>query len=82
MFNDFHRAGRQDVGARSEDLRKLGPQKAQTLAHSDAALQQEGADLIDNASALADRSTEGIPPSRSPGFRISQAPADWVHAIS
>ena len=41
--------------SRSEDLRKLGPQKAQTLPHGNAALQQEGTNLIDDASALADQ---------------------------
>jgi hypothetical protein len=42
-----HHARRQDVGARSEDLRKPSSQEAQPLAHGNAALQQKGPDLID-----------------------------------
>ena len=36
--------------------RQLGPQEMQPLPHRDAALQQECADLIDDAGALADQS--------------------------
>ena len=49
-LDHVHHARRQDVGARSEDLRKPGSQEAQPLAHGNAALQQKGADLIDYAS--------------------------------
>jgi len=34
--------------------RQLGPQKVQPLPHRDAAFQQKGADLIDDAGALPD----------------------------
>ena len=39
-----------------QDGGQLGAQELQALPHRDAALQQEGADLIDDASALTDQS--------------------------
>ena len=55
VLDHVHHARRQHVGARSEDLRKAGSQEAQPLAHRNAALQQKGTDLIDDASAPADQ---------------------------
>jgi hypothetical protein len=40
---------------RGEDAWQLGAQESQTLPHRNAALQKEGADLIDDAGALADQ---------------------------
>jgi hypothetical protein len=51
----MHHARREDIGARGEDLRELGPQETQALADCNAALQQEGADLVDDARALTDQ---------------------------
>jgi hypothetical protein len=48
--------GERTFDARRQDARQLGPQETQSLPHRDAALQQEGADLIDDAGALADSS--------------------------
>ena len=55
ILNHPHHAGRQNVGARGEDARQLGPQEAQPLPHGNAALQQKGTDLVDDAGALADQ---------------------------
>src|SRR6266567_1897698 len=49
-----HHARREDIGARTEDLGELSPQETQALADCNAALQEEGADLVDDAGALAD----------------------------
>jgi hypothetical protein len=49
-------AGREHVGARPQDARQLGPQEMQPLPHRNAAIQQEGADLIDDGGALANQS--------------------------
>jgi hypothetical protein len=43
------------VGRRGENTWQLCSQEALPLPHCDAALQQEGADLIDDAGALADQ---------------------------
>jgi hypothetical protein len=46
---------RQSLASSSiEDLRELGPQETQALADCNAALQEEGADLVDDAGTLAD----------------------------
>src|ERR1700730_10983498 len=45
-------AGRERIGSRRKDARQLGPQETQPLPHRYSALQHEGADLIDDASAL------------------------------
>jgi hypothetical protein len=55
LFDDPDHARRQNIGARAEDDRQLGAQKAQPLAHRYSALQQEGANLIGDAGALADQ---------------------------
>ncbi len=54
-FNDTHYARRQHIGWRRKNPRQLGAQESQTLPHRNAALQKEGADLIDDAGALADQ---------------------------
>ena len=51
----MHHAQRQDLGARSENSRKLGPQETQSLADGNAAFQEESANLVDDAGALADQ---------------------------
>jgi hypothetical protein len=56
VLDDAQHAGREHISARRQDARQLGPQETQPLPHRDAALQQEGTDLIDNAGALADKS--------------------------
>src|SRR4030081_400315 len=48
-------AWRQDFWRRGQDGWQLGSQKPLSLPHHYAALQQEGADLIDDAGALADQ---------------------------
>jgi hypothetical protein len=50
------REGTRSVNVRRERSGELGPQKSKTLADCNAALQQEGANLIDDAGALADKS--------------------------
>src|SRR5262245_30613274 len=52
FFDDSQHARRQNVYSRRQDDRQLGAQKADALAHGDAALQHEGTDLIDDAGAL------------------------------
>jgi hypothetical protein len=53
VLDDAQHARREDVGARRQDARQLGPQKTQSLPYRNATLQQESADLIDDAGALA-----------------------------
>jgi hypothetical protein len=55
ILDDPNHAGRQDIRGCSQDARQLGAQEALSLPHSNAALQQEGADLIDDAGALTDQ---------------------------
>ena len=55
VFEDTQHAGRERIGSRRKDARQLGPQETQPLPHRDAALQHEGADLIDDARALTDK---------------------------
>jgi hypothetical protein len=55
FLDHSHHAWRQDLGAGGEDARQLGVQEAQPLPHRNAALQQEGADLIDDTGALTDQ---------------------------
>src|SRR3954447_15411255 len=43
------------IGRCGQDARQLHPQEALSLSHRDAPLQQEGSNLIDDASALADQ---------------------------
>src|SRR6266566_1095705 len=52
----LHHAWRQDIGGRGQYARQLGAQEALPLPHGNATLQQEGADLVDDASALAHQS--------------------------
>src|SRR5882762_5870595 len=53
IFNDAHHAWRQGVRGRSENVRQLGTQEAQSLPNSNASFQQKGGDLVDDAGALA-----------------------------
>jgi hypothetical protein len=53
-FNDAHDARRQHIRWRGEHPRQLGTQEPQALPHGDAALEEKGADLIDDAGALTD----------------------------
>src|SRR5258708_36967154 len=55
VLDDAQHARREDIGARREDTRHLGPQGTQAL-HGDAPLQQERTDLIDDAGTLTDQS--------------------------
>ena len=52
-------AGRQNIGAGRQDARQLDPQETQTLPDCNTPLQQEGADLIDDAGALTDQALSG-----------------------
>src|SRR5947209_2075910 len=54
VLDDVHHAWRQDIGGRGQYARQLGAQEALPLPHGNATLQQEGADLVDDAGALAD----------------------------
>jgi hypothetical protein len=51
----MHHAWRQDVCAFGKYAGQFGTQEAETLADCNAALQQEGANLIDDAGALTDQ---------------------------
>jgi len=53
-FNDAHDARRQHVRRRGENARQLGTQEPQALPHGDAALEEKGSDLIDDAGTLTD----------------------------
>src|SRR6266496_4992067 len=55
VLDDVHHAWRQDIGGRGQDARQLSTQEALPLPDGDAALEKEGADLIDNAGALANQ---------------------------
>ena len=50
-----HHARRQDIAGHGENAWQLSAQEAQALPHGNAALQQEGADLIDDRLASAER---------------------------
>src|SRR6516165_4192930 len=50
-----HHARRQDITGRGENARQLRAQEAQALPNGNPTLQQEGADLIDDAGALTDQ---------------------------
>src|ERR1700704_3916645 len=52
VFDDAQHARRQYVRARGENDRQLGAQEADALAHSDATLQHEGSDLVDEPRTL------------------------------
>jgi hypothetical protein len=54
VLDDMHHACRQDIGRRGEDTWQLGAQEPLALPYRNATFQQEGADLVDDASALAD----------------------------
>ena len=47
---------RGDSRRRSQNARQLGTQEPKSLTHRNAALEQEGADLVDDAGALTDQS--------------------------
>ena len=55
IFDNAQHARRQHIWWRGQDARQLGAQEPLSLPHRNAALQQEGADLIDDAGALADQ---------------------------
>ena len=55
LDNAYH-ARREHIRRRCKNARQLSAQKPKTLTYSDATLEQEGADLIDDAGALADQS--------------------------
>src|SRR5579863_2555486 len=55
IFNHANDTRRQDFWWRGQDTRQLGAQETLSLPYRNAALQQEGADLIDDAGALADQ---------------------------
>ncbi len=54
-LNDTHHAGGKHIGRCGQDARQFHPQEALSLSHRDAPLHQEGSNLIDDASALADQ---------------------------
>ncbi len=54
-LDDTHHAGGKHIGRCGQDARQLQPQEALALSRRDASLQQEGSNLIDEASALADQ---------------------------
>src|SRR4029453_14302667 len=56
VLDDAQHARGEHVGALRQDAWQLGPQEAQPLAHRNSALQQERANLIDDAGALTDQS--------------------------
>ena len=51
-----HHAWRQGIAARGENPWQLSAQEARALSNGNATLQQERADLIDDAGALTDQS--------------------------
>src|SRR5438874_8493197 len=55
-LDETHHARRQHIGWRSENARQLSAQESQTLSDRNAALQEEGTNLIDDAGALTDQS--------------------------
>src|SRR3954464_1013687 len=54
-LDDTHHAGGKHIGWCGQDARQFHPQEALSLSHRDAPFQQEGSNLIDDASALADQ---------------------------
>src|SRR5215472_17567590 len=54
-LDQVQHAWRQDVSAFGENAGQFGAQEAQPLPHRNAALEQEGAYLVDDAGALADQ---------------------------
>jgi hypothetical protein len=61
-LDHVHHSRRQDIDAVSEDVRERVAQEAQALADGDAALEQEGPDLVDDGGARpqsAGRNTAG-----------------------
>ena len=55
ILDHVHHSRGQGIGAIGQDVRKRLTQEAQALAHGDAALEQEGSDLVDDRGALADQ---------------------------
>src|SRR5262249_54038604 len=55
ILDHARHARREDIGACRQDARQFESQETQSLPHCNAALEQKGADLIDDASALADQ---------------------------
>jgi len=56
-FDDAHQAWRQDLARLRQEARQFETQEARSLPYRDAALEQEGADLIDDARALTDQTS-------------------------
>ena len=54
VLDDPDHTGQQYVDAFGQNLRELLTQKAKSLAHSNAALQEEATDLDDHSRPLAD----------------------------
>jgi len=54
VLDDPDHTGRQHVDALGQNLRELLTQKTKSLAHSNAALQEEATDLVDHSRPLAD----------------------------
>src|SRR6516162_10015003 len=54
--DDAHHARRQHFGRCCQNTRQLGTQEPKSLSDRNAALEQEGADLVDDPGALADQS--------------------------
>ena len=52
ILDDVHHVWRQRIGGRGQNARQLSTQEALPLPDGNATFQQEGADLIDDASAL------------------------------
>jgi hypothetical protein len=55
VLDDMHHPRQQRVRAGGEDARQFPMQETQPLAYRHPTLQQEGADLIDDAGALTDQ---------------------------
>jgi len=55
VLDNPQHAGRENIAAFGQDGWQLDTQEAQSLPYRNAALQQEGADLVDDGSALADQ---------------------------
>ena len=55
ILDHVHHPRRQEIGAVGKDVRECMAQEAQALAYGDAALEQEGSDLVDDGGALGDK---------------------------
>ena len=55
VLDGVQQARREHVAARGENIRQRRPQPVQTFGDGDTAVEQEGADLVDNRRTLADQ---------------------------